>query len=103
MNFEEFKKLAMAKSFIELYQHYFRLFLVAKGYFSKNLSYNTFHGICRRFCEIIQFPSEILEDLQAERINLDVVRVIDNNIIELMSKVSEDDIITAFSQLKITR
>lgn len=36
MDFKEFKKLAGAKSFVELYQHYFRLYLIAQGYFSKN-------------------------------------------------------------------
>ena len=91
----------MAKSFVELYQYYFRLFLIAKGYFSKNLPYHTFHEICRRFCEIIQFPSGILEGLQAEKINLDMVKIMDNDIVELMSQISEDDIINAFSQLTI--
>ena len=89
----------MAKSFVELYQYYFRLFLIAKGYFSKNLPYDTFHGICRKFCEIIQFPSNVLERLQAREVDLDMIEVIDNNMLELMSQISEDDVVKAFSEL----
>jgi hypothetical protein len=99
VNFKEFKKLVMAKSFIELYQHYFRLFLLTKGYFSKNLSYQTVHSICRKFCEIIQFPPEVLEGLQAREVNFDTVGIINEQILEMMSQISEDDIVNAFSQL----
>jgi hypothetical protein len=99
LDFKEFKKLALAKNFVELYQHYFRLFLIAKGYFSKNLSYQTFHEICRRFCEIIQFPSEVLEGLQVREVNLEDFSIIENHVLESMSQISENDILNAFSQL----
>ncbi len=99
MNFEEFKKLATAKSFVELYQHYFQLFLISKGYFSKNLSYHSLHEICRKFCDIMQFPSNILENLQARDVTLDEFSIINSRVLELMSQISEDDIINAFSKL----
>lgn len=99
LDFKEFKKLAMVKSFVELYQYYFRLYLIAKGYFSKNLPYRTFYEICTKFCEIIQFPSEILRGLQSGEVDLDTIKIIDSEMLELMSKISEGDIIDAFSQL----
>ncbi len=83
MDFKEFKKLTLAKSFVELYQYYFRLYLIAKGYFSKNLHYRTFHEICRKFCEIIQFPSEVLQGLQAGEVDLDTIEIIDSEMLEL--------------------
>ncbi len=100
MNFKEFKKLAMVKSFVELYQHYFQLFLIAKGYFSKNLSHHMFHEICERFCEIIHFPSDVLESLQAREIGLDTIGIIDWRVVEIMAQISGSDIISAFSQLE---
>jgi len=103
VNFKEFKKLTMAKSFIELYQHYFRLFLITEGYFSKNLSHHMFHEICRKFCEIIQFPSEVLEGLQAREVGLDDFDVIDGSVLEMMSQISENEIVNAFSQLAMIK
>jgi hypothetical protein len=99
VNFKEFEILTMAKSFVELYQHHFRLFLIAKGYFSKNLPHHTLHEICRRFCEIVQFPSEILVKLQSKEVNLDELGIIGHRALELMSQISEVDIINAFSQI----
>ncbi|MHA1986463.1 MAG: hypothetical protein ACW98D_07490 [Promethearchaeota archaeon] len=101
MDFEKFKKLTMVRSFVRLYQYYFRLYLIAKGYFSKNLPYRTFHEICRRFCEIIQFPLETLQGLQVGEIDLDKIEIINTEMLELMSQISEDDMINAFSQLTI--
>ena len=103
LDFKEFKKLTMAKSFVELYQYYFRLYLIAKGYFSKNLPYRTFHEISRKFCDIIQFPLELLQGLQAGEVDLDTIEIIDNEMLEVMSQISEDDIINAFSQLTILK
>lgn len=101
MNFEEFKKLTTAKSFVELYQHYFQLFLISKGYFSKNLPYTTFHEICKSFCEITHFPPDVLEHLQAEQVCLKAISIIDRHVLEIMSQISENDIVNAFSQLEI--
>ncbi len=97
--FREFKKLEMVKSFIELYQHYFKIFLISKGYFSKNLPYNKVNEICRSFWEAIHIPPEALEVLQAREIDINMIGKITTKILEFMSQISENDIITTFSQL----
>ena len=89
----------MAKSFVELYQHYFKLFLITKGCFSKNLSYNTLHEIYKRISEIIHIPYDILENLQTQGVGLNTIDIIDRRVLEVMSKISKNDIANAFSEL----
>lgn len=101
MNYKEFKKLVIAKSFVDLYQHYFRIFLITKGYFSKNLSYKTLQEICRRFSEIIHIPYDILESLHTCGVGLDTISIIDRRVLEVMNRISKDEMINAFSELII--
>lgn len=99
INFKQFKKLAMVRSFIELYQHYFQIYLVWNGYFSKNIPYRIVRRICEDFCEVMHIPSSVLGQLQSKEIGIDELRMIDMGILEMLGQISESEVRRAFSQL----
>jgi len=94
-----YEKTSLFRKFANLYEHYLNIFLIYKGFYSKNIPSNTLQTIWYKFCNIMNFPKDIFELVKIKEIDLDQLDRVNISSLKTISLTSENDFIHGFSQL----
>lgn len=94
-----YEKASLFRKFANLYEHYLNIFLIYKGFYSKNIPPNTLQTIWYKFCDIMNFPKDIFELVKIKEKDLDQLDRVNISSLKSISLTSENDFIHVFSQL----
>ncbi len=94
-----YEKASLFRKFANLYEHYLNIFLIYKGFYSKNIPPNTLQTIWYKFCDIMNFPKDIFELVKIKEEDLDQLDRVNISSLKTISLTTENDFIHVFSQL----
>ena len=87
------------KTFSELFWHYFHIFLVFRGYYSKNIPHEKRKEICEDFCDRLGLPASVLDFLCSEGVGSNQLEKVNISTLGEVEHISEEDILNTFSHL----
>ncbi len=87
------------KAFSELFWHYFHIFLVFKGHYSKSIPHEKRKVICEQFGKALHLPISIVHLLLSGIVSIDQLNGLNLSALGTVENISEDEILNTFSHL----
>ena len=87
------------KTFSELFWHYFHIFLVFKGHYSKNIPHEKRKVICEQFGKALHLPTSIVHLLLSGIVSVEQLSGLNLSALGTVENISEEEIVDTFSHL----
>ncbi len=96
------EKILKMKAFSKLFWHYFHIYIVFMGHYSKNVPRQKRKVVCEEFGKVLDLPASIIHLLQSEEVNVNEINKLNQSTLKTVKHISENEILNTFSHLTTT-